>query len=88
MNISEVTYTPTFKKSFRKLPRNIQEEAVKREKIFREDALDSKLKTHKLKGKFKDYFSFSVSYSFRIVFRVLKKGKVLFVDCGDHSVYR
>jgi mRNA-degrading endonuclease YafQ of YafQ-DinJ toxin-antitoxin module len=88
MKIKEIQYTPAFEKAFNKLPKEIQNQAVIRENIFRGDAFDPKLKTHKLGGKFKNYYSFSVSYSYRIVFRFLSKGRILFVDCGDHSIYK
>jgi addiction module RelE/StbE family toxin len=88
MKIKEIQYTPTFEKEFNKLPKEIQNQAVVRENIFRSDAFDPKLKTHKLKGKFKNYYSFSISHSYRIVFRFLSNGRILFVDCGDHSVYK
>ena len=88
MKIKEILYTPTFKKLFNKLSKEIRSEAVNCEGSFRADVFDPKLKTHKLKGKFRNYYSFSISYSHRIVFRFLKKDKVLFVDCGDHSVYK
>jgi mRNA-degrading endonuclease YafQ of YafQ-DinJ toxin-antitoxin module len=88
MKIKEILYTPTFKKAFNKLPKEVQNEAANREKLFSADAFDSKLKTHKLKGRFKNYYSFSISYSHRTVFRFLGKDKCLFVDCGDHSVYK
>jgi len=88
MKIKEIFYTPTFKKSFKSLPKDLQNEAIDREKLFRADAFDPKLKTHKLKGRFKNYYSFSISYSHRIVFRFINKSRVLFVDCGDHSVYK
>jgi len=88
MKIKETTRTPAFKRAFRNLPKSIKVETLKKEKIFREDAFDTKLKTHKLKGKFKNYYSFSITYSYRIVFRFITKDKVLFVDCGDHSVYK
>jgi len=88
MKIKETIRTPAFKRAFRSLPKEVKVEALNKEKIFREDAFDPKLKTHKLKGKFEDYYSFSINYSYRIVFRFITKDKILFVDCGDHSVYK
>ena len=88
MKVNQILYTPTFKKDFRKLPKNIQTEAIIKEKSFRNDVFDPKLKTHKLKGRFKNYYSFSITYAYRIVFRFIQKDKVLFIDCGDHSIYR
>ena len=88
MKIKEIIFTPTFKKSFQRLPKKIQLEAAVKENIFRGDAFAVSIRTHKLKGKFKEYYSFSIDYSYRIVFRFLKQDQVLFVDCGNHSVYR
>jgi mRNA-degrading endonuclease YafQ of YafQ-DinJ toxin-antitoxin module len=49
---------------------------------------DETLKTHKLKGKLKEFWSFSVNYSFRIVFEFIKKDEVIFYDIGDHRIYQ
>jgi len=48
-----VTIYPTsqFKKSFKKLSRDIQQSAIAKDKIFRENPHAPSLKTHKLKGK-------------------------------------
>ena len=40
-----------FKKSFKKLSRDIQQSAIAKDKIFRENPHAPSLKTHKLKGK-------------------------------------
>jgi len=69
MKIKEIIYTPTFRKVFNRLPKEIQDQAVKKESLFKADAFDPKLKSHKLKGKFTNYYSFSISYSHRIVFK-------------------
>ena len=84
----KILYSSKFATEYKKLPDDIKDIAEKKEAIFRNDPLNPKLKTHKLKGKFRNYYSFSITYSYRIVFRFLTKNKVLFVDCGDHSVYR
>lgn len=84
----KILYSSKFAKEYKKLPDDIKNIAEKKEAIFRNDPFNPKLKTHKLKGKFRNYYSFSITYSYRIVFRFLTKNKVLFVDCGDHSVYR
>lgn len=88
MKISKVYYTPSFKKNWGKIPNRIKNKAIKKEKLFRHEAFSSSLLTHKLGGKLKNYWSFSIDYYWRIVFRFLKEGEVLFIDVGTHEVYR
>lgn len=83
-----ITFTPTFAKNYRKLPLLIRQKAEKKEFIFRQDPFSPNLKTHKLSGKLEEYWSFSINYQYRIVFRFTAKGEILFVDVGTHSVYK
>lgn len=62
--------------------------AEKREIIFRNNAFDPCLKTHKLKGKLNDHWSFSVTYSDRILFKFLKDDEVYFYNVGNHLIYQ
>lgn len=84
----EILYSPTFAKNYKKIPILIRKKAEKKEKIFRIDPFTPSLKTHKLTGKLSEYWSFSVDYKYRIVFRFISTQKVLLVDVGTHSVYR
>ena len=59
-----------------------------REKIFINDPLDKRLKTHKLKGKLKNYWSYSIDYHYRILFRFVDKETVIYYDVGTHDVYK
>jgi mRNA-degrading endonuclease YafQ of YafQ-DinJ toxin-antitoxin module len=88
MKIKKIIYTPQFEKSWKKLPIKLKKKAVRQEKLFRQNFFHSSLLTHKLKGKLKKYWSFSLDYHTRIIFRFLKKSEVLFVDVGTHEVYR
>jgi len=88
MKINKIYYTPTFKKGWQKLPKKVKKKAIKKEKLFRQDAFHPNLLSHKLTGKLKNYWSFSIDYRSRIVFRFLKKGEVLFVDAGGHEIYK
>jgi mRNA-degrading endonuclease YafQ of YafQ-DinJ toxin-antitoxin module len=45
----------------------------------------SKLKTHKLSGKLKELWSFSVDYDERILFYFIEDEKAVFVDIGSHD---
>lgn len=83
-----IEYTPTFAKNYKKLPTDTQKKAEKRELLFRQNPFSPSLKTHKLSGKLDTYWSFSLDYQHRIVFRFTEEGTILFVDVGTHSVYR
>jgi mRNA-degrading endonuclease YafQ of YafQ-DinJ toxin-antitoxin module len=55
--------------------------------LFINDPFDAKLKTHKLSGKLKNLWSFSIGYDLRIVFYFTpdKPKKAVFVDIGTHE---
>lgn len=61
---------------------------VERESMFRENIFDTRLRTHKLKGMLKGYWSFSLTHSHRVLFELFEDGIVAFIDVGDHSIYR
>ena len=88
----EVIYSNRFIRDYKKLPKKVKELAKKKEDIFRQNPFDSRLKTHKLHGKFKGriekYWSFSVGYKYRIVFRFIDKNIVRFYLIGTHRIYQ
>jgi len=88
MRIQRILYTPQFKENWRKLSSRVKKKAVRQEKLFRQDVFHPSLLTHKLSGKLANYWSFSIDYHTRIVFRFLKEGEVLFVDVGTHEIYK
>lgn len=89
MKVQKIFYTSKFEKAFKRLPKDIKTKAINKEKIFRRNCFDPRLKTHKLKGKFSNRFAFSVDYSYRILFRFRKKkNEVIFENVGPHSIYR
>lgn len=83
----KIIYTPTFVRMYKKLPTALQEEVKERIQLFREDHNHTFLKTHKLKGRLKNRQSFSVNYSYRIIFH-LEKDTAFLLAVGDHSVYK
>lgn len=76
-------------KRLARLPKKIIEKARERELIFREDALDQRLRTHKLHGEHRIAFAFWIDYTYRITFIFLNEEEVLFLDVGTHNdVYK
>lgn len=53
--------------------------------IFKENIFDKRLKTHHLKGNLKEFYAFSISYSHRIVFKIVEPDSVYFIEIGDHD---
>ncbi len=83
-----IDYSPEFKRLFKKLPLEVKKEAIKKEKIFLKDPYSQSLKTHKLSGKLKGRWAFSISYTHRIIFAFLDKEYVLFHSIGTHDIYK
>lgn len=88
MKIKKVIYTSDFLKSIKKISPKTAALINKRERIFLSNCFDKRLKTHKLKGKLENYWSFSITYSQRILFRFIGKNKVLFLIYGVHRIYK
>ena len=85
----EIIYSSKFAREYKKLPSNIKDIAEEQESIFRKDPFDSRLKTHKLKGKLSGFLSFSIGYKYRIIFEFAKDRKtVYFHTVGDHDIYQ
>ena len=86
--IKEIRYSSRFEKNFKKLPMNIKQKVLKLEDVFMGDPFNSRLGTHKLHGKQARYYSFSITYSLRIIFEFIDNKTVGFVDIGPHSIYK
>ena len=83
----KILYIEKFEREYRKLPREFQEIAEKKEKVFRNNPFDPQLKTHKLHGVLKGFWAFSVNYKYRIIFEFVDGDTVRFYSIGDHDIY-
>ena len=88
MPIAKIYPTTHFVKSYKNLPEKIRTLSRQKEGIFLADPFDSQLKTHKLKGRLKHYWSYSVDYQYRVMFRFIDNTTVLYLDIGKHDIYR
>ncbi len=84
----KILYSSKFDRSYKKLPNKIKKIAEEKENIFRQNPFDKKLKTHKLSGKFRDFWSFSIDYKYRIVFEFANNNIVYFHSIGSHNIYQ
>ncbi len=84
-----IKYTPTFTKSLKKLPQNQLKLLSKQLDIFQQNIFDPRLKTHKLKGELADFYAFTISYHWRIIFHIEIDNKtVIFDKIGTHEIYK
>ena len=88
MKINKIHYASRFEKDFKKLSKDKQKLAIERERIFRNNCFDPRLKTHKLTGSLKDYWAFSVTHSDRVLFRFISQNETIFYKIGSHEIYR
>ncbi|MBR8827748.1 MAG: hypothetical protein DSM107014_07545 [Gomphosphaeria aponina SAG 52.96 = DSM 107014] len=52
---------------------------------FRDNPFEQSLKTHKLSGKLKDLWSFSLEYAQRVLLYFTDDGKAVLVDIGNNE---
>lgn len=84
----EVSFAPQFRRQFKKLPRQLQEETLEKIALFKDTQQHKKLRVHILQGKLAKRWSFSVNYRFRIVFMWERRNaSAIFLAIGDHTVY-
>ena len=84
----QIIYSPQFVKDYKKINNQTKRKAEAKENIFRGNPFDSRLKTHKLSGKLRDLWSFSVDYDCRIIFEFKSEKNVIFHAIGGHSIYK
>lgn len=82
-----IFYHARFKRAYKKLSIGLKSKAEIKEKLFRINPFHPNLDTHKLHGKLKNQWSFSVDKKYRILFEFVSQD-VVFLDVGDHEIYK
>ncbi len=75
-----IEYTSNFVKSFRRLPREIQDLAIEQEGIFKINLHDPRLHTKPLHGRLKGLWSFRVTRRYRVLYGFKSSEVVLFYE--------
>lgn len=83
----KIFYHPRFTHSYKKLSDAVKIRAEERELVFRRNPFNKLLRAHKLHGQLKDKWSFSVDNTYRILFE-FDNSDVIFLDVGDHKIYK
>lgn len=84
-----VYYSSRFKKSLRKMPKFVTDAFRAKEGAFLENPFFSALETHKLHGKYREYWAFTVVGQYRVMFRFMKNERdVGLINIGTHEIYK
>jgi addiction module RelE/StbE family toxin len=84
----EIAFSSSFKRAFKKNiggNASLETRFLERVELFKNNPFDPKLRTHKLSGKLKDLWSFSIEYDLRVIFSFAGQERVIFVDIGSHK---
>lgn len=84
----DIKFKPNFVRQFNRLEPALQEEVVEKVELFKKIKNHKQLKVHKLKGRLKGRFSFSVNYKTRIVFAYISKKEAVLLAIGDRDLYK
>ncbi|MEK7165163.1 MAG: type II toxin-antitoxin system mRNA interferase toxin, RelE/StbE family [Patescibacteria group bacterium] len=84
----QIIYTPKFRREYKKLPDKIKDIAEQNEKLFRDNPFNPALDTHKLHGRLKEFWSFSVGSKYRIIFEFTNRNTAYFHSTGNHDIYQ
>lgn len=80
-----IRYLPKFKKQYKKLPNKLQMQFDERVRLFVVDPTLPMLKVHPLKGKYKGYWSMSVSGDIRALYIMEGDTIIIFALIGSRS---
>ena len=84
----EVSFSPSFLRTLKTLPLPLREMALEKIDLFQDPSRHAVLKVHKLRGRLRECYAFSVNYQFRIVFAYVgKPRRAYLLAIGDHTVY-
>ena len=81
--------TAEFTSRYRELPTAIKNKLKKQERLFITNPFYPSLHTEKLQPKDKQYWSFRVDRSYRVLFRFSESNEVILITVGTHDwIYR
>ena len=82
-----ISFSPKFIRLSSKLRAPLQDKVEETIEELQFEGNHKKLKVHKLKGRFKDKYSYSLDYKNRVVFEYLTDEEIVLLAVGCHDVY-
>jgi toxin HigB-1 len=86
--VINITWDQGFKRIYKKKSKNddeLKKTFWKSLESFSTNPSNPVLKTHKLTGRLKGLWAFSVSYDCRVIFKFLGDNEILLIDIGSHE---
>jgi len=83
-----INQSPHFKRSYKKLPSDIRNDFDGKIALFMENPRHPFLRTHKLKGRLEECFSFYLKHGNRVFFEFTSGDVVNLLDVGPHDMYK
>lgn len=83
-----INFSESFAQSIKRIARRQPEiilVLIEKILLFNKDINHPSLKLHKLGGKLKGHWAFSIDYDMRIIFRYTNDGNILFINVGNHD---
>jgi addiction module RelE/StbE family toxin len=74
-----------FAKSFKKNNKISEDVFFEKLEVFVNNPFEPNLRTHKLSGKLKNLWAFSLGYDLRVVFIFEEDDKIVLIDIGTHD---
>lgn len=84
----EVAFSSSFKRAFKTKVAGKPDTAERfweRLEVFKNNPFDPTLRTHRLSGKLKHLWSFSIEYDLRVLFQFVDDHRAVFIDIGTHK---
>ncbi len=84
----DVSYAPEFVRLYGRIELVLQDEIKEKITLFKDRSNHKTLNVHKLHGRLRGRYSFSVNYKYRIIFEYLNKTSVALITIGTHDIYK
>ena len=84
----QINSSSHFIRAFKKLPRQIQDDFEEKISLFIKNPRHPQLRTHPLKGKFRECLAFQLEDGYRVLFEFSNPNTVNLLDVGPHNIYR
>ena len=84
----QIFYSSKFKKNLRGMPTFVKQAFLEKESLFLMNPFHLSLGTHKLHGKYKKYWAFTVVGQYRVMFKFMGKKNFGFINIGTHEIYK
>lgn len=83
----KVNLLSRFKRGYKKLPKDIQEDFAEKISLFIKNPRNPKLKTHKLHGNIQHCLAFNLHDGYRVLFEFIDRDTIDLLDIGPHDKY-